>query len=329
MEEKQEGKETEVPKVGEFAPPGLVKNLKATPGDGWARITWDRPDSQEPIVEYFVRRTDKSIGEYDYRGSARLVPVYGLMNEKLYAWEVWGRNINGAGEITTVECTPRAVETLPATSPPTKVMNPAVVVNMVESKKDGRMEQRAIITWEPPLDDGNSPVLSYLVTLQGMGLNEEETCELDEREIAFAELSPGDYEVRVHAVNQVGRSQADWLSFGIIVDPNDVKGDQAMEGKDLEKEVATKRAPMTELKLDEAVNRLYGLAERQNAIMEQIEIKESQIAEQQAELEDLEKDLAALPSQVYVIVDRITSRATEIGLEITGKPLPKGDDNSK
>ena len=127
--------------------PSAPRNLRVSPRDTTARLTWDPPvDDGGSAVTGYEYRVDRKGWEDAGAARARSVVVTGLMNERSYRFAV--RAVNGTGP---------GVEEMVAATPSPEAIAPTAPRNLVAEPGDARVT----LTWSPPVNDGGSAVAGY------------------------------------------------------------------------------------------------------------------------------------------------------------------------
>ena len=182
--------------------------LTATPGPAKVTLSWTLPTTSggSAITGYEYRqRTGNDYAadawtEIPNSASLTSYNVTGLTPGTAYTFQLRARNSSGAGLYSQeVTATPELVDkSLPST--PTGL----------RWKRAGDEGGRATLTWGPPADDGNRPILRYEIqtdageweTVPGGGAA---------REITFTNLNYNQrYIYNLRAVNEVGPSAETW-----------------------------------------------------------------------------------------------------------------------
>ena len=126
---------------------------EATPGNGAATVSWVAPDSDggSPIIGYVVTPYIGYAPQASriYLSTATSQTVTGLTNGQTYRFRVRAINAIGVGGFSkaTNQVTPGL--TVPG----------APAVGLASSG-----DQSAMVSWSPPLGDGGSPIIGYVVT---------------------------------------------------------------------------------------------------------------------------------------------------------------------
>lgn len=177
-------------------PPSAPSDVTGRPGDASATVTWTAPVSPGSFAITHYEAVARP------GGSTCLVTapttgctLTGLTNGTTYTVTV--RALNGAGwgaTATSGPVTPRPAATRPG---------PVQDLTVVEVTAAGTIE----LTWQPPLNDGGSPVTSYRVRYRQVGTEDYIRIRPNtpDTSITVTGLTPGQrYWVRVAARNDVG-----------------------------------------------------------------------------------------------------------------------------
>jgi titin len=135
-----------------FTVPGAPEDLQATPGDGFINLTWSDPafDGGSPITGYQIWRGEASGSEISWTTvTGHWYNDTGLVNGQDYYYLVKAVNAAGAGEGSN-EVTAEPSPDLVAPSEPLDLRISAG-------------NEHLTLTWDPPGNNGGSPVTGYKV----------------------------------------------------------------------------------------------------------------------------------------------------------------------
>jgi hypothetical protein len=177
------------PDKGASTPSAAPASATAVPGAGQATVTWQgvpiAADGGAPITQYRITSDPAGVDEL-VRASARTHTVTGLTNGTPYVLHVAAVNAIGHGPTTAA----------PAVTPSTIPADASAV-----SAAAG--DRSVTVSWEPPTDDGGSPVTGYQVQRAPDG--PWQTLSADARSTTFSDLTNGtSYRFEVRAVNANG-----------------------------------------------------------------------------------------------------------------------------
>ncbi|WBU37321.1 fibronectin type III domain-containing protein [Homoserinibacter sp. YIM 151385] len=127
--------------------PGAPTQLAASGLDGGIRVTWSAPtdSGNAGTLRYRVRAIDTTTSSLavDEETTANAITLAGLDNAHDYRLEVTAVNDLGAGGASAIAASPPAAPSAPR--------------SMAVEEHDGYI----VVTWEPPVSDGGSPILRY------------------------------------------------------------------------------------------------------------------------------------------------------------------------
>jgi large repetitive protein len=145
--------------IAVYSVPGRAVAITANPGDGVVLLTWVNPleDGNTPITDYRVQY--RVAGDEDWIevphpiSSETTRTVSGLVNGTTYEFQVLSVNAVGVSE------------------PPLSLATatPATIPGQVPSLETLEGNESVALTWQPPLDDGHSPVTDYMVQFHAAG----------------------------------------------------------------------------------------------------------------------------------------------------------------
>ncbi|OYT47745.1 hypothetical protein B6U83_04555 [Thermoplasmatales archaeon ex4484_36] len=136
--------------LGHVTLPSPPRNLQATTGDGYVNLSWEPPedDGGSPITEYRIYKSNSS-GDEAFLVSVGKKLYYNdtnVTNGRTYSYFVTAANRLGESPASNeVRATPITVPTAP--------------VNLQAISGDGYVN----LSWDPPEDDGGSPVIKYVI----------------------------------------------------------------------------------------------------------------------------------------------------------------------
>ena len=137
------------PEIMPIGPPTPPLNVVATAGPGNAVVSWDAPESTggEPIVGYIITSDPPGYTE-DLNPLPRQITTSALISGTVYTFTLVAVNTKG---LSLPSAPSNPIIPLAPPGPPTNVV--AVPLNSAVS-----------ITWDDPVSDGGSPIISYTVT---------------------------------------------------------------------------------------------------------------------------------------------------------------------
>lgn len=189
--ETPDAQDVEVPDAGEQQPgddveaqvPSPPRNVVATAGDGSATVTWAEPvtNGGRAVTGYVVTASNGTTVE----ATTRTARVEGLTNGMAYTFKVVARNAIGdsAPSETSNEVTPFTVP-----GAPSEVVATAGLAS-------------ARVSWQPPADDGGSPVVSYAVAASNGTVRETTATSIDYQGL----INGATYTFVVIAINAAGQ----------------------------------------------------------------------------------------------------------------------------
>jgi hypothetical protein len=186
------------PEITPIGPPTPPLNVVATAGPGNAVVTWDAPESTggEPIVGYIITSDPPGYTE-DLNPLPRQITTSPLTSGTTYTFTLVAVNIKG---LSLPSAPSNPVIPLAPPDPPTNVV--AVPENSAVS-----------ITWDDPVSDGGSPILSYTVTSSPGNIILLSV----QSPTLFQNLINGtEYTFTVYATNQIGDSILSIPSLPVI-----------------------------------------------------------------------------------------------------------------
>ncbi|WP_372631046.1 fibronectin type III domain-containing protein [Cohnella sp.] len=180
--------------------PGAPTNVSATAGVGEATVSFDPPASNggSPITEYIVT---SSPGGLTGTGGSSPITVTGLTYGENYTFSVSAKNSAGTSvsSVASNEITPLGLA-------------PDAPANVTATAGNGS----ASISFDPPANDGGSPITGYVVTSNPGGF----TATGSASPITVTGLTNGEnYEFTVVATNAVGDSVASSPSNAVVPAP--------------------------------------------------------------------------------------------------------------
>jgi len=176
------------PEITPIGPPTPPLNVVATAGPGNAVVTWDAPQSTggEPIVGYIITSNPPGYTE-DLNPLPRQITTSPLTSGTTYTFTLVAVNIKG---LSLPSAPSNPIIPLAPPGPPTNVV--AAPLNSAVS-----------ITWDDPVSDGGSPILSYTVTSSPGNIIVLSV----QKPTLFQSLINGtSYTFTVYATNQIGDS---------------------------------------------------------------------------------------------------------------------------
>lgn len=135
--------------VSSSSTPLAPENLQASPGNQQVTLTWNAPyDGGSPISNYRIYRGDTSGGEVFLTdvGDVLIFTDTGLANGKTYYYRVSAVNALGEGPLSNE-----------ASATPATVPGPPLTLSAVAG------DSQITLTWNPPADDGGSPITNYRI----------------------------------------------------------------------------------------------------------------------------------------------------------------------
>jgi len=186
------------PEITPIGPPTPPLNVVATAGPGNAVVTWDAPESTggEPIIGYIITSDPPGYTE-DLNPLPRQITTSPLISGTTYTFTLVAVNTKG---LSLPSAPSNPVIPLAPPDPPTNV-----------SATPGNAS--ADVTWDDPVSDGGSPILSYTVTSSpgNIILLSVQSPSL------FQNLINGtEYTFTVYATNQIGDSTPSIPSLPVI-----------------------------------------------------------------------------------------------------------------
>ena len=137
------------PEIMPIGPPTPPLNVVATAGPGNAVVSWDAPESTggEPIVGYIITSDPPGYTE-DLNPLPRQITTSALISGTTYTFTLVAVNTKGLS-LPSAPSNP----VIPLAPPDTPTNVAAIPLNSAVS-----------ITWDVPVSDGGSPIISYTVT---------------------------------------------------------------------------------------------------------------------------------------------------------------------
>jgi hypothetical protein len=176
------------PEITPIGPPTPPLNVVATAGLGNAVVTWDAPESTggEPIVGYIITSDPPGYTE-DVNALPRQITTSPLISGTTYTFTLVAVNIKG---LSLPSAPSNPIIPLAPPGPPTNV-----------AATPGNAS--ADITWDYPINNGGSPILSYTVTSSPVNIILLSV----QSPTLFQNLINGtSYTFTVYATNQIGDS---------------------------------------------------------------------------------------------------------------------------
>jgi large repetitive protein len=195
--------------------PGVPQGLNAAAGDAQVVLTFAAPASNggSAITDYQVQYKESSSGTWlAYSDGAPSAAtgrtVTGLTNGVSYDFQVQAVNAMGASPWTaTVSATPAAPVTMPG---------------IPQNLAGARGNQQVTLTWDPPADDGGSPILDYAYEWRVAGGSWSSPISPAASGVVVSGLANGtQYEFRVRARNAIGSGS--WAA-GVLATPATAPG---------------------------------------------------------------------------------------------------------
>ena len=180
--------------------PIAITNLKATPGDGKAILSWSVSSTAlEDITGYSVREYksgSSSFVTHSIVGKATSITIDGLTNGVPYGFRIHGVNPEGIGpQSNIVHVTPMALKT-------TEAKIPAIIGDLKAVSGDTQVK----LIWTAPFDNG-FPITSYKITQSKTGSSSFTSIpKLDTIPEAFVTglVNDSSYTFKVSAINSEG-----------------------------------------------------------------------------------------------------------------------------
>ena len=181
-------------------PPSAPRNMRGSGGNSFVELSWDPPSDNggTPVLQYILRR---STGGSAAVAIATLDSPHTSYNDTNVTNGVEFRYsvtaVNSRGESapgTSVTVTPQADATVPGAP---------VKVNAIAG--DGHV----LITWEPPLQNGGSPITGYRIYVAPFHGNLSLIADLPASQLSFGHygvVSGVNYSFIVTAINPLGES---------------------------------------------------------------------------------------------------------------------------
>ena len=172
--------------TGSVTLPGAPSNIRATPGDATAILTWSPPigTSISDITGYTV--TSTPVG-FNCTTSTTTCTFSGLTNGTRYTFAIKAETLTGEGAEGDCYVTPTTV--------------PGAPTNLTTTGGNAQ----ATLSWSAPLSDGGAPILSYNVTSSPTGAR----CTTTALTCHFTGLTNGTaYTLSVSARNSAGTGPA-------------------------------------------------------------------------------------------------------------------------
>ena len=167
--------------------PPAPRNVTGVPDDGEVVVSWDPPSEMPPTLDGYVV-TASPDGATCTTTGATTCTVTGLTNGTPYTFTVVPTTPTGNGSTS-----------LPS-SPVTPVGLPTAPQNVSGAAGDGRV----LVSWDPPANDGGTPITDYTVTTSPGGATCSTTSRLDCTVLGLAVGST--YTFTVVATNAQGDS---------------------------------------------------------------------------------------------------------------------------
>lgn len=176
-------------------PPNAPRNLRSDQGLSYVELNWDQPliDYNASISSYHLYKSIDG-GAYEHLSDTNPSMLYfndtGLSGGSSYSYKVTASNYIGEGPASNIVS--EYIGTVPS-SPQ----------NLEAEPNNGRID----LSWEPPIDDGGSPISGYIVYLdQGENLSTPTVVQLANlRKYTHTGLDNGmTYSYQVAAMNKYG-----------------------------------------------------------------------------------------------------------------------------
>ncbi|MCB0965996.1 MAG: Ig-like domain repeat protein [Ilumatobacter sp.] len=173
-------------RLGVTLPPA-PRNVTGVPGDGQVAVSWDPPTDMPVDLTGYVA-TSTPDGATCSTSGALTCTVTGLSNGTSYTFTVVPTTSSGNGttSLPSAAITPVGLPTAPQ--------------NVIGTAGDGR----ALVSWDPPANDGGTPITGYTVTTSPGGATCSTTSRLDCTVLGLAVGST--YTFTVVATNAQGDS---------------------------------------------------------------------------------------------------------------------------
>ena len=185
--------------------PGPPTNVRVTAGDGRAVVSWT-PPQETGGAELVAAYAETSPGGFWCATTGTSCEMTGLTNGTVYTVAVAVTNAAGR----TSEATQSASFT------PSGVMKPSKVLNFSHGRFAGSSpKMRVTVKWEPPRNDGGSPIIGYRVRY-GTGDTWKSWRTVDTTSLRLKGLRAGkEYRVQVRAINAAGGGARAAYSFRV------------------------------------------------------------------------------------------------------------------
>ncbi|KAH9498302.1 hypothetical protein Btru_006487 [Bulinus truncatus] len=201
-----ESKDTVKPEK-KIEPPGPPTSLKASKvGPDYVTLEWKPPseDGGSKITAYKIERCDEDGDNWvkvaDVIGYDTSYKVPGLKDDKSYLFAVTAKNEAGFGEPLETE---KGIRPKRPEGKPSSPVGPLKVKDIEKTS--------VTLTWQPPTDDGGSPLTGYVIEKKDMTRptwTKVEKVSPDKTTFSVQNLLEGsDYQFRVSAENKHGASE--------------------------------------------------------------------------------------------------------------------------